>query len=319
MKSQERQKGVSGVSVKRLIEAYKSSKREYSRAIKIAKQDSWRKFVTSDGNKEPWGFVYKHPANFIAYADDLMILVEANSRRQLETKAQSIVNRIVEWCESVKLTISKKKTVAIMLRNDAMKRAPIGKRGRARPDRKRKTTRNNKTGTRLPILKIGASKIPFEKSVRYLGVHYDEGMKVRTHCEYLRGKINQLFNKLGRVARAEWGLRFGALNVLYSGVFLPMVTYAAKGWYHLCTAQDLKVLKSMQRLALVTTTKAYKTSSLESLCVAAGALPIDILLEESTARYNIRIGTNAIIKNVEIECSEKNAVEQIKSQSIEMW
>ena len=35
------------------------------------------------------------------------------------------------------------------------------------------------------------------------------------------------------------------------------------------------------------------------------SLPIDIILQESTARYNIRIGTNAIITNVETECSEK--------------
>ena len=144
-------------------------------------------------------------------------------------------------------------------------------------------------------------------------------MHARTHCKYLREKVTKLFHKLGRVAREEWGLRFGALNVLYRWDFLPTVTYAAKRWYHLCTAQDLKALRSMQRLALVTITKAYKTASLESLCVAAGALPIDLLLEQSTARYNIRIGRNAKINNVEIEGSEKNAIEQIKTQIVEMW
>ena len=261
----------------------------------------------------------KVPDNFIAYADDLMVLIEANSRRELETKAQSVINEIIEWCKSAKLRISEKKTDAIMIRNKTIKRAPIGRRGGTRPDRKRKTTRNNKIGSRLPILKIGASNIPYEKSIKYLGVYYDEGMHVQTHYKYLSEKVTKLFHKLGRVAREEWGLRFGALNVLYRGVFLPMATYAAEGWYHLCTAQDLKVRRSVQRLALVTITKAYKTASLESLCVTAGALPIAIPLEESTARYNIRIGTNATINNVEIECSEKNAVEKIKSQSIEMW
>ena len=259
------------------------------------------------------------PDNFIAYADDLMVLVEANSRRELETKARCVVNNIVEWCKSSKLRISEKKTVAIMLRNKTIKRAPIGRRGGTRPDRKRKTTKNNKIGNRLPILKISASKIPYEKSIKYLGVYYDEGMHARTHCKYLRDKVTKLFHKLSRVAREKWGLRFGALNVLYRGVFLPTVTYAAKGWYHLCTAQDLKVLRSMQRLALVTITKAYKTASLESLFVAARALPIDLLLEQSTARHNIRIGRNAKINNVEIEGNEKNAIEQTKTQIVEMW
>ena len=69
------------------------------------------------------------PDNLTAYADDLMVLVEANSRRELETKAQCVVNKIVEWCKSAKLRISEKKTVAIMLRNKTIKRAPIGRRG----------------------------------------------------------------------------------------------------------------------------------------------------------------------------------------------
>lgn len=41
---------------------YRDSLREYSRAVKRAKTASWRKFVTSHGNSEPWGFVYKHQA-----------------------------------------------------------------------------------------------------------------------------------------------------------------------------------------------------------------------------------------------------------------
>ena len=48
------------------------------------------------------------PDNFIACADDLMVLVEANSRRELETKAQSIVNLIAAWCKSAELSISEK-------------------------------------------------------------------------------------------------------------------------------------------------------------------------------------------------------------------
>ena len=76
-----------------------------------------------------------------------------------------------------------------MVRNGEIKRAPIRRRGGARPDRKRKSARNSKAGTRLPIVKIGANKFPFDKSIKYLGVYYDEGMNVRKHCEYLHGKI----------------------------------------------------------------------------------------------------------------------------------
>lgn len=38
---------------------YRSSLQEYSRAVKRAKLESWRRFLTSHGNSEPWGIAYK--------------------------------------------------------------------------------------------------------------------------------------------------------------------------------------------------------------------------------------------------------------------
>ena len=61
--SQERRKKGGDILIKRLREPYKASKHLYSKTIKSAKRESWRNFVTSHGNKEPWGFVYKHSAN----------------------------------------------------------------------------------------------------------------------------------------------------------------------------------------------------------------------------------------------------------------
>jgi len=42
---------------------YRSSRRQYSRRVKRTKLASWRKFVTSHGNREFWGFVYKQQAS----------------------------------------------------------------------------------------------------------------------------------------------------------------------------------------------------------------------------------------------------------------
>ena len=40
---------------------------------------------------------------FVAYADDLIILVSGNSRRKIEAESQVLVNQTVEWCKSAKL------------------------------------------------------------------------------------------------------------------------------------------------------------------------------------------------------------------------
>ena len=62
---------------------------------------------------------------FIAYADDLVILVSGNSRREIEVKSQELVDQIVGWCKSVKLQISERKTEAILLRSEELRRAQV--------------------------------------------------------------------------------------------------------------------------------------------------------------------------------------------------
>lgn len=48
-----------------------------------------------------------------------MMVVEGNSRKELETEGQRVVNAIVSWCEAAKLQILKRKTEVIILKNDA--------------------------------------------------------------------------------------------------------------------------------------------------------------------------------------------------------
>lgn len=44
--------------------------------------------------------------DFVAHADDLVVLVNGNSRRELETEGQRMIDLIMQWCESAKLKIS---------------------------------------------------------------------------------------------------------------------------------------------------------------------------------------------------------------------
>lgn len=257
---------------------------------------------------------------FVAYADDLIVLVEGDSREELERQGQRVVDRIMEWCRFAKLEISARKSEAILLKCNWVRRAPVGRRGGDRPDRRRRAERKP-TLAREPIIKLGAEKLVFENSVRYLGVHFDKEMGVRTHCQYLREKTGRLFNQFRRIARCEWGLRFGMLATVYRGVFNPIVTYAAAGWSDLCTQADLRALGTAQRSALVAVTKAYRTASTESLCVIAGQVPIDILLEKHRARYSVRVGVEARIGNVNIgaEVEQADAIRAIDEKAMEIW
>ena len=52
----------------------------------------------------------------VAYADDLIILVHASSRRELETRGQNAATMVEKWCQKEKLTISAPKSELILLK-----------------------------------------------------------------------------------------------------------------------------------------------------------------------------------------------------------
>lgn len=258
---------------------------------------------------------------FVAYADDLIVVVSAEDRRTLEIESQRVVDQIVQWCKTAKLEISAKKTEAIVLRSSLIKRAPIGRRGGARPDRKRKAVRAKKAdlASRPPTIRIGETSIKFKKTVRYLGVNFDREMRVHTHCKHLSDKVGSLTTKLRRVAKCSWGLRFGVLSVLYKSVLVPTVAFAAAGWIDLCTGKDKGVLQSMQRRALITMTRSYRTASWQSLCVVAGAVPITTLLEQNRALFDLRKGNDAKIGDVVVPVTSGDAKNRVKVEAVKMW
>ncbi|KAG8226164.1 hypothetical protein J437_LFUL007401 [Ladona fulva] len=52
----------------------------------------------------------------IAYADDGAILIGANSRREIEEKANRVTRDLMEWCKMSKMELSKDKTIGLMLK-----------------------------------------------------------------------------------------------------------------------------------------------------------------------------------------------------------
>ena len=110
------------------------------------------------------------------------------------------------------------------------------------------------------------------------------------HCKYLKSKVGSLFNKLSKLTRSQWDLKYKTLSTIYRGVFIPVVTYAAAGWVDLCTVKDKKVLRVVQREVLIAHTSAYRTASWESFCVVAEQTPIDLFLDERRILYEVRKG-----------------------------
>lgn len=63
-----------------LRKSYQASLKKYARKIQKTKIVSWRNFVTTAGNENPWGYVYRQQAEKIRVAQVLSTLRVGTSK-----------------------------------------------------------------------------------------------------------------------------------------------------------------------------------------------------------------------------------------------
>lgn len=110
----------------------------------------------------------------IAYADDLLLLINGNSRSELEGKANKILQKLSEWCGVHKLQVAENKTVAMLIKGKL-------------------------SSNRFPSIKVNKKQIKFVEEVKYLDVVVDRNLNFVKHAEYINKKVKTIFAKLVRV------------------------------------------------------------------------------------------------------------------------
>lgn len=234
----------------------------------------------------------------IAYADDCVVVVEGDSRRELEGRGARLAAILEEWSGGHKLTFSTSKSEIMLLK------------GRLE---------------RPPIVKMGGASIPYKKAVRYLGVTFQERLGLASHAEAVATKADAAFQKVARLAGKEWGLRTGDLRVIYRGLFLGILLYAMGAVYDLLKGPDLKKLRSAQRRALIKVARAYGTISHAAVQVLAGEMPIELEAARRFAAYRTRKGRPFRILGLELGSSgpgtqtRQEAEEALLSRWQTMW
>ena len=238
----------------------------------------------------------------IAFADDLIVVVSANSRQAIETKANRITQELVAWCEKQKLEISKKKSEMLLLKGFLDIKRP-------------------------PVVKIGNTSMKMNPKARYLGIIFGSRLSISPHIDYITAKTKRLFAGFSKLAREHWGLNTKVLRTIYTGLVLPVLCYAAAGWVHRLNTHHTRKLKSAQRQALIAITRAYRTTSNNALAVLAAELPIHLALKEKVQRYNLRKNREVAIGNLRLDPSEHELDEEsregirneIRAEVIRMW
>lgn len=132
--------------------------------------------------------------------------------------------------------------------------------------------------------------IRMSEKVKYLGVVIGARLGMTPHVDYVTQKVSKITSIISRVARAEWGMDFRCLRVLYEALYLSIAGYAIGTWYERMGVKIKKGYEMSEREALLKTVKAYRSTSTAALQVLAGALPIDLALKEKWMMTRARMG-----------------------------
>ena len=226
-----------------------------------------------------------------AYADDLLLLVEGNSRLELETKSTRYLNVVIDWSSRVGVAVSQDKTVCMLMS------------GKLNTDRRPVCVRAN------------GSVIKYVSSTKYLGINVGERLNFKVHLNKLRDKMVTAVSGMSRVLRVEWGLGKKAMLVIYKSLFVACVAFGASVWYDLLRfgfARD--EINRCQRVALVACLKVCRTVPTEAMQILLGVPPLDLEITrmvtdrklKSGMRFSLRdfLTNNEIIGHSINECKD---------------
>lgn len=205
----------------------------------------------------------------VAYADDLVILAEADSRAALEKSACEYMKIVYKWGEYVGVSVSNEKSVCMLLKGSV-----------------------NVVARRLKIVTGGdcvPNYIRFVREVKWLGVTMAERFYFGPHVKSIRSKMNNAVSSFKRVMRTEWGLSLRTVRIMMNALFLPCAAYAASVWGECLRFEWVrKEMNRCQRVILYAGMSVCKTVSTEAMQVLAGMLPWDIVCKGRMNEYKIR-------------------------------
>lgn len=201
-----------------------------------------------------------------AYADDLLILIEGQSRAELERKGEQAMSIVTGWGDHVGVGVASDKTVMMLLK---------GKLSHSRP----------------PLIRSGGVSLRYTTKVKYLGIMVAERMNFLVHPVYVRDKLNAVVGRVRRILKSDWGLSRRATRVIYGGLFVACAAYGSPVWYEvvMSVAGRNKIL-SCQRVAMLACMPVCRTVSTDALQVLLGVAPLDLVVIRRAIAFKVGRG-----------------------------
>jgi len=196
----------------------------------------------------------------IAFADDVAIVCTAQVPFLLEERLGVALRDVVTWMNNNGLELALQKTEAIVFTN--------------------KNVRNTMT-VEFPPFRFESSK-----SVKYLGVHFDQKLRFAHHAELAAKRAVEAANHLTRILPNLRGAKQKTRRVLAT-VVTSRLLYGAPIWKSTITAGAMGHMETVYRRTMLRVACCYRTTSYDAAAVVSSMPPINLLAEE---RRNIYMG-----------------------------
>lgn len=233
-------------------------------------------------------------ARIIGFADDAILIVEAENEIQLELRMEENISRVKTWLESRELKMAVHKTEALLVT-------------------KRKKYRN-------PKLEIEGMTIEWKNKITYLGVEIDRNLSFGPHINKVALKASKTIGNLSRLMPNVGGGKEKKRKLIAS-VATSQMLYAAPAWREGASkACYLKRLTSVHRLGALRIISGYKTIPECSAMVLAGTPPIGLqVVERSEVHDDAKTCQRNFLEPQEIKKMIARAKKEARTRLVEKW
>lgn len=208
----------------------------------------------------------------LAFADDLIMILNGKSIKEVEKRISSVLTCINDWCKRAGLKINADKSV---LMNVGKIKFP------------------NK-------ININGKEVKTQESIKYLGVMISRDRKWKEHLNLIEEKICKFNRTMGRMRFMNKNLSLEKRRILYNQVCLPIIDYCSSVWYkELVYKYQKDKLNRIQRSSILQLTGAYRTSGNVNLLNLFGVLDINTKLEidEKHVKANRKVEYKLALEN----------------------
>ena len=207
-----------------------------------------------------------------AYADDIIVIGSAGNSATIDVAEERVTDALqslTERADNIGIIFNPAKSKVMRLNV---------------PRRPRQTRGILMKG--IPIPEVNKKDI-----IKYLGVDFDHNQMFHKHIDNICDKAVAKLNQYRKLAQRNWGIGAKSMLIIYKAIIEPILFYATPALYDRMETVDWqRAMTGVQRLAMMTITKAYKTTSNEALFALTGIKPINIKVNEIMTNFYARKG-----------------------------